>query len=314
MKDPSVKQKILGGLWGSVVGDALGLPVEFQSREERKKDPITGMRGYGIFNQPPGTWSDDSSLMLCTVESLLDGCDTNHMGQLFIRWLNDAYWTPWGQAFDVGMATQAGIKRLMRGVLPEEAGGVNEDDNGNGSLMRILPIGLYFANAPVAEMLDAAHRVSAVTHRHPRSQMVCGFYCLMVSYLLMGVNPEQAYKQAIEEASRRYDKPPYAAELRHFIRLFSGQIESLPENEIQSGGYVIHTLEASLWCLLTTSSYEKAVLKAVNLGEDTDTTGTVTGGLAGIFYGSEAIPKEWLDQVARKDDISRLFEKYLSFS
>jgi ADP-ribosyl-[dinitrogen reductase] hydrolase len=224
------------GEWGAIIGDALGVPVEFTNRAARKKDPVTDIREYGTHHQPKGTWSDDSSLMLCTVESLLDGLDTNRIGQLFIRWLNDAYWTPWGAVFDIGIATKRAIRRIETGVDPELAGGIAEGDNGNGSLMRILPVALSFANAPVAEMLNAVHRVSAVTHRHPRSQMACGFYCLMISYLLKGLNPGQAYRQATVEASAQYDKPPFVAELHHYIRLLSGQIGGLSESKIQSGG------------------------------------------------------------------------------
>ena len=106
MTDLSAKDKISGGLWGAVVGDALGVPVEFQSRERLRRDPVRYMHGYGTYNQPAGTWSDDSSMMLCTVESLLDGFDTKHLGDMFVRWLNDAHWTPWEEVFDIGGTTR----------------------------------------------------------------------------------------------------------------------------------------------------------------------------------------------------------------
>jgi len=306
----SFKERILGGLWGAVIGDALGVPVEFKSKEEVRENPVTAMRGYGTFNLPPGSWSDDSSLMFCTTESLLDGFNTNRMGQLFIQWLNNAYWTPWGQTFDVGGATQSGIKRMMRGITPEEAGGSSEGDNGNGSLMRILPVGLYFANSSTLEILEHVHRASSLTHRHLRSQMACGFYCLMVSALLNGDNPEKAYHYVIEQAQEYYSQPPYSHELDHFMRILSGNINYLPEEEIQSGGYVIHTLEASIWCLLNSHAFAEAVLKAINLGDDTDTTGIVTGGLAGIHYGIAAIPEEWMNVVARQEDIEKLLNNF----
>ena len=307
---PFLKEKILGGLWGAIIGDALGVPVEFKSREEVRKNPVTTMRGYGTFNLPPGSWSDDSSLMLCTTESLIDGFDTRLMGQLFIKWLNEAYWTPWGQTFDVGMATHDGIKRLIRGIPPEESGGVNENDNGNGALMRMLPVGVYFASSAVPEILNAAHRASSLTHRHIRSQMACGFYCLMISALLKGNDPKKAYHYAIGQAEERYGQAPYSSELVNFKRILAGDIHQLPEENIKSGGYVIHTLEASTWCLLNSRSFYGAVLKAVNLGEDTDTTGIVTGGLAGIYYGLDAIPQEWIDAIVRKDEIGELFERF----
>jgi len=306
-----MKDRILGGLWGAIIGDALGVPLEFKSREEVRRNPVTAMRGYGTFNLPPGSWSDDSSLMLCTVESLLDGFDTDRMGQLFIKWLNDAYWTPWGDTFDVGGATYSGIKRMIRGIPPEEAGVDNEWDNGNGSLMRILPVALYFAGSPVPAIINAAHRASSLTHRHVRSQIACGIYSLMVSALLKEESPYDSYIYAVNQARINYDKKPYSDELVHFERILTGNIHRLSEDEIQSGGYVIHTLEAGIWCLLNSDTFTEAVLKAVNLGDDTDTTGIVTGGLAGITYGINAIPEDWIKVIARKEGIEKLFKDFL---
>jgi len=306
--------KILGGLWGAIIGDALGVPVEFKSREEVRRNPVATMRGYGTFNLPAGSWSDDSSLMLCTTESLLYGFDTDLMGKLFIRWLNDGYLTPWGDTFDVGGTTHSGIKRMIKGITPEEAGVDNERDNGNGSLMRILPVSVYFAESPVPDLLNASHRASSLTHRHPRSLMACGFYSLMISALLKGDDPLKAYHYAVRQSGESYNKPPYSKEIVHFKRILTGNIHQLLEDDIQSDGYVIHTLEASIWCLLNSNTFTEALLKAVNLGYDTDTTGIVTGGLAGIHYGIDAIPKEWIDTIARKEDIEGLFNNFIFFN
>lgn len=304
------KDKILGGLCGAIVGDALGVPVEFKTRDEVRRNPITGMRGSGTFNLPPGSWSDDSSLLLCTAESLLNGFDTNSMGELFIRWLTESYWTPHGDTFDVGSSTMSSIGRMIRELPPEEAGGRSENDNGNGSLMRILPVGIFFARQPVEELLTYVHRASSLTHRHPRALMACGFYCLMVSALLQGFTADEAYLYAAEQSTIYYAKLPYAEELPHFERLFSTLVKSVPEKAIKSGGYVIHTLEASVWCLLNSKSFDEAVLKAVNLGEDTDTTGCVTGGLAGVYYGLNSIPIDWLDVIARREDIDKILSQF----
>ncbi len=311
MMERHIKDKILGGLWGAIIGDALGVPVEFKSRGEIKTNPVTTMRGYGTFNLPAGSWSDDSSLMLCTAESLLNGFNTHLMGQLFIRWLNDAYWTPWGDTFDVGGTTHSGIMRMMRGIKPEEAGADNEWDNGNGSLMRILPVAIYFAKSPVPDLLNAAHSASSLTHRHTRSLIACGIYSIMVSALLKDESPYDSYIYAVNQAKINYDKKPYSHELIHFKRIMDGSIHQLPEDEIQSSCYVVHTLEASIWCLLNSKTYKEAVLKAVNLGYDTDTTGIVTGGLAGITFGINAIPEEWINTAARKEDIEKLFKDFL---
>ncbi len=306
------RERILGGLWGAVVGDVLGVPVEFTSRGKLQCNPVTGMRGFGTHHQPPGTWSDDGSLLLCTVESLLKSeFDLLDMGQRFVRWYREGYWTPWGKVFDIGITTQRAVGRLERGVDPEQAGDSDEKSNGNGSLMRILPVGLRFADASVDSLLGYAHRASSLTHRHPRSQIACGFYCLMVAGLLRGLSPLEAYARSVDTGLKVYAKPQYLAEMAPFRKFVSGRIHELPEADMGSGGYVIDTLEASVWCLLNATSFEEAVLKAVNLGEDTDTTGCVTGGLAGVCWGLKAIPGEWIDQLARTGEIDRLFQRFV---
>jgi ADP-ribosyl-[dinitrogen reductase] hydrolase len=309
----SLKERVLGGLWGAIVGDALGVPVEFTSREQRTKDPVTGMQGYGTHHQPPGTWSDDSSLLLCTVDSLVNhDFDLHDMGQRFVRWYREGYWTPWGKVFDIGGTTRRAIDRLARGVDPETAGDSDENSNGNGSLMRILPIALRFADAPVDELLGHAHRASSLTHRHPRSQIACGFYCLIVTELLNGSDPLEAYHNCVEVGLKLYVKPPYLEEMGPFIKFVSGRIHELPESEIGSSGYVVDTLEASVWCLLNSSSYEEAVLKAVNLGGDTDTTGCVTGGLAGVRYGVSTIRDKWISEIAENKNLHAVFETFVA--
>lgn len=309
MGNISREDRMFGGLWGAVVGDALGVPVEFKGRDVRKKDPVTGMLGYGTFGLPPGSWSDDSSLMLCTAESLLDGFDTGRMGDLFVRWFTTGLWTPHGQAFDVGHGTRQAISAIESGIPAEQAGGTQEGNNGNGSLMRILPVALYCEGMAEEDILLHAHRASSITHGHPRAMMACGIYCLMTGALLRGLSPSDAYLNTMDNVKNLYRRRPFSKELSHFDRLLAGNIGALPEDAIESDGYVLHTLEAAVWCLVTTGSYREAVLAAVNLGLDTDTTAIVTGGLAGICYGIKAIPREWRDQIVRKEDIDILFDK-----
>ena len=309
-----MEERILGSLWGAVVGDALGVPVEFQSRTERETNPVTDMRGYGTFHLPAGSWSDDSSLMLCTIEGLLQGFDTELIGKIFVRWLREAHLTPYGLVFDVGIGTSEAIRHIEQGVFAEQAGSDGERNNGNGSLMRILPVAIHCLSMTDDDVVRHAHRASSITHGHPRSLMSCGIYCLIVRELLCGVAPHDAYRSAVERAKDIYAKPPFIGEMHHFSRVLGGDIGSYPEKAIQSDGYVIHTLEAALWCLMAASSYRDAVLKAVNLGNDTDTTAIVTGGLAGAHYGLGEIPEEWRRQIARRDDIDRMFRAFIEKS
>jgi ADP-ribosylglycohydrolase len=295
-------QYVLDVLLGLCVGDALGVPVEFCARAQLKKKPISEMVGEGSHRQPPGTWSDDSSLAFCLAESLCHGFNLQDMADKFCAWLADGYWTPHGTAFDVGTTTLNALTDLHQGIGPDKSGEKGEASNGNGSLMRILPLACYVADE--SDVFTPAHQVSAITHAHPRSVMACGMYIQMAVLLLHGKAPREAYQGMCEAAQSRYRKnDPYRRELSHFARVLETDIARLTEEQIRSGGYVVETLEAALWCLLTSSSYAETVLKAVNLGDDTDTTATVAGGLAGIHYGWESIPPAWVNTLARKADI-----------
>lgn len=298
-----LNSKILSGLVGVCAGDALGVPVEFTSRARRTESPVTSMTGCGTHNQPPGTWSDDSSLTFCLAESMCGGFSLEAIARSFCRWYRENYWTPHGSVFDIGGTTCAAILNLERGVPPLQAGGTSEGSNGNGSLMRILPIAYYYQTLDFPELIERTHQVSCLTHAHLRSQMACGIYISIAVSLLHGHSPKAAYLQGVKNILEIYSRPPYTSELPHFEAVLNGSIDTLPVEKIRSSGYVIHTLEASLWCFLNASSYAEAVLKAVNLGEDTDTTAAVTGGLAGIYWGFENIKSEWIELIARKDDI-----------
>lgn len=168
------KDTARGALLGLAVSDALGVPVEFTSRPERDADPVHGMRGGGAHGQTPGTWSDDSSLTFCTAESLAAGWDLDDMGRRFVAWLRHGYWSARGAVFDVGATTRDGLLALERGTPALEAGGTDENSNGNGSLMRILPLALRFDDAEPANLVDVAHQASRLTHGHPRSQVAFG--------------------------------------------------------------------------------------------------------------------------------------------
>ncbi|NWF58635.1 MAG: ADP-ribosylglycohydrolase family protein [Fischerella sp.] len=226
------------------------------------------------------------------------------------RWYNEGYWTPHGEVFDIGNTTLIAIANLQQGTPPLKAGGTSEMSNGNGSLMRILPMVYYHKSLNFSELIEQTHQVSCITHAHARSQIACGIYISIAVSLLEGAEPQTAYIKGLANIHKIYSASDYTSQMPHFTRVFSGEIAKLTVEEIRSSGYVIDTLEASLWCLLNSSSYSEAVLKAVNLGGDTDTTAAVTGGLAGIYYGVENIPQEWIEQIARKQDIIDLAARF----
>lgn len=302
---------IQAALFGVAVGDALGVPAEFRSREELSANPITDMIGYGTYNLPPGTWSDDSSLTFCLAEAMTQEFDLKVIGQNFAKWYHENYWTPYGKVFDIGIATLQAIHRISQSVSPELAGGFNDNDNGNGSLMRILPLLFYIYNKPIDERFEITKDVSSITHGHIRSVISCFYYLEFAKQILEGKDKFEIYENLKTET---YDFLSSLAvdteEIAKFSRLLKDEIHNLNEDDIESSGYVLHTLEASIWCLLTTENYEQAVIKAVNLGKDTDTTAAVTGGLAALMYGYDSIPEKWLNKIARKQDIEDLAMRF----
>lgn len=307
---------IIDGIMGLCVADALGVPVEFTSRGQLKREPVTNMQGFGTHNQPAGTWSDDTSMTLCLLDSLSDGLDYHDIISKFKSWLTEGIYTPHGEVFDVGIATRQAIMRFMSGIEPLKCGGVGERDNGNGSLMRILPLLFYIQSLygtdfqEVDEAFDLIHQVSALTHAHKRSQIACGIYLSVASMLTDKVDISMSVALGVDKAFDYYkQKAEYSSELIHYKRLSEEGFCGLNEREIKSSGYVVDTLEAAIWCLLKSKTYKECVLMATNLGEDTDTVAAVAGGLAGIFYGYENIPGEWIAQIAKKDYIEELSNK-----
>lgn len=308
------------GMYGLIVGDALGVPVEFKSRKEIAINPVTNMRGHGTHNQPAGTWSDDSSMALATLDSIKkeDGINTDSIMENFAKWCLRGEYTPFNDVFDIGIATRNAIISYGQGMEPLKCGGAGEYDNGNGSLMRILPACIYLWDRAKKkcttddEGIYLVHNASALTHAHIRSQMACGIYYFMVKAILnesgilidrmqVGINKAWAYYRR----DLRNNK-----ELANYDRIMDlNVLKDADESTIKSSGYVVDTLEASIWCLLNTDSYSEAVLKAVNLGDDTDTIGAVTGGLAGLYYGYDAIPAEWIEELKGKDKLKDIIGK-----
>ena len=304
---------MLDVLLGVAVGDAIGVPVEFQSRTTLRNDPVTGVRAYGSDRQPAGTWSDDSSMTFCLAEMLCEKLDPQDLANRFVNWKNYGYWSPHGEVFDMGIATSAAISRLEQGVEPTMAGGTDEGSNGNGSLMRILPlVFLLRSTESAARRMRLVSGVSSLTHGHPRSVIACYLYLELALAILEGKGKHEAYNAACEQGARFFgnpDQPIYPKEREVFHRFLSGEIAQSGEDHIYSSGYVVHTLEAAVWSLLNSGDYAGAVLKAVNLGEDTDTTGAVVGGLAGLLYGWQSIPADWLAVLARRGDIEDLAKR-----
>lgn len=305
------EQRLKGGIWGAIVGDALGVPVEFSDRKERKKDPVNEMRGYGTYNQPMGTWSDDTSMMLCLIEAIAEGYSSDKLAEKFVRFASEGYMTPYGVVFDIGNAVMKAIRNIISGVPSTECGGNTEYDNGNGSLMRILPLVFALKNTDDTKKINMIEEVSSITHKHPISLLSCIIYIQFAFELLSGKNKDTAYRSMANNVTSIVGDR-YSGVIQKFENILNGTLISFSENKIKSTGYVLDTIEASLWCFMNSSSYEECVYKAINLGGDTDTIACISGGLAGIYYGIDSINNNWIQMIARKHDINIMIDKFIA--
>ena len=315
----SILNKFKGARLGFAVGDAIGVPVEFLKRETLLKKPITEMIGYGSHNVPAGTWSDDTSLTIATIDSIIDckRIDYDDIMYKFNEWYDNAKYTATDRVFDIGISTSKAISKFKNGLKPLECGGNTLYENGNGSLMRMLPFVFYlnlkdYDNDNIVKTINDA---SSLTHAHPISRLACNIYYDFVSLILKGCSKEVAYL----ELQKKYDSGYYSMyfndnAIDNFRNIFSGKLAELKKDDIKSTGFVVDTLEACMWCILNTSSFEESIINAVNLGDDTDTIGAITGSMSGIIYGIDNIPKKWSDKLIKKEyllDLAGNFEKDL---
>lgn len=308
-------KKLKALMLGHALGDALGVPVEFSSREELDENPVADMMGWGTHFVPEGCWSDDTAMSLATLDVLAKGCfNRNETMQNFASWLSRGEFTATGNTFDVGNTCQEAIRRFMASDSKDaEVWGLDgECNNGNGSLMRIHPLVAYatftFLNGSERGYwlwMGCIKAGSELTHAHSRSVMGCYIYGYCLSFLLKEATRESLIA-GIEFAGGDLD---YLEEFECYKRIFEPNFEKLEREEIKSSGYVVDTLEAAIWCVLTTKDYKECVLKAVNLGGDTDTVAAIAGGLAGVLYGIDAIPKEWLSKLKRREYIEKMCEE-----
>ncbi len=279
--------RIEGGLYGLLVGDALGVPYEFHAPQALPPRSALEMVPPGDFRRahrgvPPGTWSDDGAQALALLDSLLTrrGLDLDDFGARLLSWFEQGSYTPDGRVFDVGVQTSIALRALAGGASPERSGPAGERDNGNGSLMRVLPVALFHRGTD-AELCDLAERSCLPTHGHLRARVCCAVYCLWARHELAGIS--DAYTRAVRELRARWaDDPARTEVLEWHVR---------PDDTGPGGGsgYVVDTLRSARACLAE-SSYEGAVKAAIALGHDTDTTACVVGGIAGIRWGHEGIP------------------------
>ena len=303
--------KVENGIIGFVVGDIMGVPVEFNSREKLLLNPVTEMLEYGTHNMPKGCWSDDTSMTLATMDSIIKckEINTNDMADKFIKWYRNGEYTATGIMFDIGTTIQQALVKYQRGIgIASKCGGEREYDNGNGSLMRMLPIAYYcyLKGLEDTEILKIVKEVSSITHRHPISILGCYIYVRLAIELLKGKGLLQAYQEI-----KKLDYSYFTEDtIYKYERILNNDIGLYNINEISSNGYIVSTLEAVIWTLINSKSFNETIIKAINLGEDTDTVGACVGGLAGIYYGIENIKQKWKDNILRYDYIINMCKEF----
>lgn len=297
-------------LFGVAVADALGAPLEFVKPyqidiEQVQSNYITISNretGIGTWDKPVGTFTDDTSMTLCTAEYLVqDFEDLNLLMKLFLDWSIDGKWTADGDCFDIGSTVQESLINFQNSGDYRTSGLSRNENNGNGSLMRILPVLFKVKDLDSDKDFELiTESFSSITHSHPISINCCYIYLKLAKELLVSDNIDLAFGNLVRDLEDRFSN------IGVFQRLFSKNFLDTDRELFDADGYVLGTLEICVYCLLTTNSYKDAVVKAISFGGDTDTNAAVCGGLAGIFYGYDSIPRQWILDLKRRDDIEKL--------
>ena len=300
----------LGAIIGHAVGDAMGFPTEFSKREELLKNPVIEMIDSTDIGQPAGSWSDDTAMEIATIDSFIQKkyFDYKDIMDKWVKWISKSEYTPTGVAFDIGRTCLKAIKKFCNGTAPLQCGSTSINENGNGSLMRILPVALYAYSKKLDDtsIHKLTNEVSSLTHAHEVSRLGCYIYVQFIICLLKGNTKQEAYKhiQDLDYRSFRMDS------IHHYARILNEQIEFQILDNIKSTGYIVDTLVSAMWIFMNAQHYKEAIIASTNIGGDTDTIGAIVGSMAGIYYGFEDIPSSWLDKLQRKDYLMELVDRF----
>ena len=295
-----IQDRFRGCLLGLADGDAVGTTVEFKPRGSF--DTVTDMVGGGPFGLEPGQWTDDTSMALCLAESLIErrGFDARDQMERYVRWYRDGYLSSTGHCFDIGNATASALHRFEQTGDPR-SGSEDPFSAGNGSIMRLAPVAL-FAYPDSTEVISMAIDSSVTTHAAEECFTACAIFAAMLCDALGGKPRDRVL---------RFPMPPPLDEgvSPKLLAVAAGEYRNKPEDQVRGSGYVVESLEAALWCFHKTDSFRDAILKAVNLGDDADTTAAVCGQIAGAYYGESGIPTDWLDKLCMRDKITEFADR-----
>ncbi|MCC3432610.1 MAG: ADP-ribosylglycohydrolase family protein [Microcoleus sp. PH2017_04_SCI_O_A] len=300
-------ERYRGSLIGLAVGDALGTTLEFC--RPGTFEPINDMIGGGPFRLQPGQWTDDTSMALCLAESLIEkkGFDPVHQLETYLKWRRDGHLSSTGKCFDIGNTVQQALWHFQDTKKPY-CGSTDSWAAGNGSIMRLAPVPLFYAKNPL-EVIDKSGESSRTTHGAATCVDACRYFGTLIAGAVNGVSKEVLLSERYCPIAEYWAAHPLVAEIDEIA---AGSFKRRQPPEIKGTGYVVKSLEAALWAFYNSSSFAEGCLLAVNLGDDADTTGAVYGQLAGAFYGESAIPQKWLSQLAHSSLIASFAEQLLT--
>jgi ADP-ribosylglycohydrolase len=307
MNDMDSLARARGAVVGLAVGDALGAAVEFKGRGTFA--PVTGYRGGGAFGLAPGEWTDDTSMALCLAESLIEreGFDPLDQLERYLRWYREGHLSVTGACFDIGGTTAGALGRFERTRAPY-CGSTDPHAAGNGSLMRLAPVPVFFAADPAAAVARSGDS-SRTTHAAAGCVDACRYYGGLIAGALRGASREELLSPMYAPVPGLWDAAPLAPEIEAVAR---GSFLRREPPEIRGTGYVVQSLEAALWSFSKAWNFRDAVLHAVNLGDDADTTGAICGQLAGAHHGFDGIPAEWREGLAKRDLVLDLVDRLVA--
>lgn len=298
-----------GALLGLAAGDALGTTLEF--KPPGTFSPIDGMAGGGPFELEPGEWTDDTSMALCLAESLIErrGFDPRDQLLRYLRWWREGHLSPTGACFDIGNTVRQALEKF-EATGEAFCGPTGERSAGNGSIMRLAPVPLFYAADPgrASEMSGTSSRT---THGARAAVDACRYFGALLAGAVRGAGKDELLSDRYAPAHGYWERHPLCSEISDVA---SGSFGRKEPPGIKGSGYVVRSLEAALWAFRKSGSFREGALLAVNLGDDTDTTGAVYGQLAGAFYGEQGIPPEWLEKLALREVIERSAEQLFRLS
>jgi ADP-ribosylglycohydrolase len=299
-------ERYRGSLLGLAAGDALGTTLEF--RRPGSFSPIDDMVGGGPFGLRPGEWTDDTSMALCLAESLVEcrGFDPIDQLRRYVRWYREGYLSSRGSCFDIGVTVASALRRFEETGEPY-CGSTDPHSAGNGSIMRLAPLPLFFARDPREAVVRAADS-SRTTHGAVEAVDACRYVAALIVGALRGASKDDLLSDHFGPAPGFWDEQPLAPRI---AEIAAGSFRRREPPEIRGTGYVVRSLEAALWAFDRSSSFREGALMAVNLGDDTDTTGAVFGQIAGAYYGEIGIPLEWRERIAMGDLITSMAARLL---